>query len=423
MLPVWQKTVKPFVEAGELVALGVVQEQHPDRARLYKQWRQLGWPILVDSLNLLDLAVVPVPLAIDESGIVRLTRPRPTSFEKDFLRQSYPKIEFPKEFNRAQRPNANQVRQTVSESGSAEAYRTLGDAEFCDNTPDSLGRAIEAYRVAVKKDAHDGRAHFRLGVALRRRADSTHRRLGDAQAAVKHWGEALAINPNQYIWRRRIQQYGPRLDKPYDFYSWVSQARDEIKARGELPVVLAAEPTGSEIIAPPRRGRGRRGRAEPLPHPDVHRDGSVAAMHDSDPQGKITRDLKKMVEIETVATPARVQPGQRVRVRTLLRLDERSRPYWNNEAGDGVALWVDLSKGFELGEGQLTYSNPAAAESQEMRVLEFELVVGDNLPAGEVELPAYALYYVCDDKGGKCLYLRQDFTIKFEIDPKAPKIQ
>ncbi|MCH8851876.1 MAG: hypothetical protein IID41_04415, partial [Planctomycetes bacterium] len=60
--------MQPFVKSGDLVVLGVVQEQHPDRAKLYKQWRQIDWPILVDSLNLLDLAVVPVPVAIDESG-------------------------------------------------------------------------------------------------------------------------------------------------------------------------------------------------------------------------------------------------------------------------------------------------------------------------------------------------------------------
>ena len=147
------------------------------------------------------------------------------------------------------------------------------------------------------------------------------------------------------------------------------------------------------------------------------------AMSNSDPQGRITRDVRKMVGIETMVTPARVQPGQRVRVRTLLRLDERSRPYWNNEADDGVVLWVDVPKGLKLGEGQLSYSNPAVAESQEIRVLEFELTVGDKLPAGELELPAYALYYVCDNKGGKCLYLRQDFNVRFVIDPQAPKIQ
>ena len=149
----------------------------------------------------------------------------------------------------------------------------------------------------------------------------------------------------------------------------------------------------------------------------------MVAMRDSDPQGKIARDVKNIVAIETVATPARVQPGQRVRVRTLLRLDERSRPYWNNEAGHGVVLWADVPEAFELGEGQLSYSNPKAAESQEIRVLEFELTAAQNAPAGQVELPAYALYYVCQGKRGKCLYLRQDFAIKFEVDPKAPKIQ
>ena len=40
----WQQAVKPFVEAGKLDVLGVVQEQHPDRAKLYRQWRQLGDP-------------------------------------------------------------------------------------------------------------------------------------------------------------------------------------------------------------------------------------------------------------------------------------------------------------------------------------------------------------------------------------------
>ncbi|MFB3067037.1 MAG: TlpA family protein disulfide reductase, partial [Planctomycetota bacterium] len=51
--------------------IGIVQEQHPDRARLYKQWRQLNWPILVDSLNLLGLRAVPKLVALDESGVVR----------------------------------------------------------------------------------------------------------------------------------------------------------------------------------------------------------------------------------------------------------------------------------------------------------------------------------------------------------------
>ena len=398
--------------------IGVVQEQHPDRARLYKQWRQLDWPIAVDSLNLLDLAAVPIPVAIDESGIVRLGRPSPTSFAKEFLEKSYTAVNVPQGYNRAERADPMSLSRAARQGGSAEAYRALGDACFMDAELNLLPRAVWAYEKAIEIEPRDGRAHFRLGVALRRRSEGARRKVDDAQAAVASWGEALAINPNQYIWRRRIQQYGPRLDKPYDFYSWVAQARDEIKARGEQPIVLATEPTGSELIAPPRRRRKGLSPSEPL----ADGRGSEAQMKNPDPQGKINRDKTHMVNIETVVTPARVQPGQRVRVRTKFRLHEKTRPYWNNEAREGLVMWVDPPKSCALGEGRLSYTNLPEAESQETRLLEFELAVSKNAPTGEVKLPAYALYYVCQNKGGKCLYLRQDFDVKFVVDPRAPKM-
>ena len=65
--------------------------------------------------------------------------------------------------------------------------------------------------------------------------------------AIDAWTKALSLNTDQYIWRRRIQQYGPRLEKPYDFYSWVKQARKEIEERREKPVKLVFEPMGTEI--------------------------------------------------------------------------------------------------------------------------------------------------------------------------------
>ena len=88
-----------------------------------------------------------------------------------------------------------------------------------------------------------GPLQFRLGVAQRFQFDSSGgARTEDFQQAAEAWTRALASNPNQYIWRRRIQQYGPGLDKPYPFYDWVTQARDAIEARGEaLGRVIATD--------------------------------------------------------------------------------------------------------------------------------------------------------------------------------------
>ena len=47
--------------------------------------------------------------------------------------------------------------------------------------------------------------------------ESAVRRPGDFQAAVDAWGSAPALDPNQYIWRRRIEQYGPRLRQTLRF--------------------------------------------------------------------------------------------------------------------------------------------------------------------------------------------------------------
>ncbi len=48
--------------------VGIILEQHPERCRLFMQWKQMDWPVMVDSLNLLGMAVVPVTVAIDEHG-------------------------------------------------------------------------------------------------------------------------------------------------------------------------------------------------------------------------------------------------------------------------------------------------------------------------------------------------------------------
>ncbi len=410
----WQKKLLPYIESGQLVAIGVVQEQHADRARLYRQWRQLGWPIAVDSLGLLDHRAVPIPMGLDARGVVRARRLRPDGFEKTFMAKDFSGGGPPLDDTRGQKPDLAALEKRARRGGASIPWRDLGDGLYLEGGlylhggAARLGEAIGAYRRAVKLAPGDGRAHFRLGVALRARYDSKHRDPRDEQAAVDSWGRALEADPGQYIWRRRIQQYGPRLDKPYNFYFWVAKARREIRARGEEPLPLSVEPTGSEIAEP------LRGKASVGPGQEQRKD--------PDPFGRIPKDRRKLVRIEPVVTPARVRPGHRVRVRVTFRLDEKTHPLWNNEAG-GLSLWVRLPATCQLDEGEFEHRQPSEPETRETRTLEFEAGVAADTKQGEIVVPAYALYDVCLDEEGVCYRYRQDFEITVRVDPKAPKIQ
>ncbi len=161
----WQKTVQPSVESDDFVVVGVVQEQHPERARLYAQWRELDWPIFVDSLNLLLLDVVPVPVAIDERGVVRHESIRPRQLVKKFLEIDYPPAASTPILI-APRPKIDQLRADAERTQTAEAWRKLGDAFFLEGGKGTLHGAAQAYEQAIAADSTDARAHFRLGVVL-----------------------------------------------------------------------------------------------------------------------------------------------------------------------------------------------------------------------------------------------------------------
>jgi len=88
-VPGWHESTQALQASGRLQMVGIIQEQHPDRARLFMQWKQLDWPILVDSLNLLGVAVVPITVAIDEHGVVRAINPRKETIEQDFLAKTF----------------------------------------------------------------------------------------------------------------------------------------------------------------------------------------------------------------------------------------------------------------------------------------------------------------------------------------------
>jgi tetratricopeptide (TPR) repeat protein len=397
-VPGWHEATKNLQQEGELQMVGIIEEQHPDRAKLFMQWKQMGWPILVDSLNLLEMEAVPVTVAIDEYGIIRRLRiplKEAADFAENFVNQRYqPPAETV--LNSATLPDLKQLEAATS-SGTAEAWQRYGNALFLWGGPSRIGDAIHVYQKAISMAPQDGRGHFRLGVAYRKRYDSDERQPGDFQLAIQHWKQALDLDPNQYIWRRRIQQYGPRLDKPYSFYDWVRAARKEIKARGEIPIPLVVEPSGAEFA-----------------YPSKTIESELTTPAEPDPKGRIHRDNGKFIQIETTVVPPVVAPGEAARFHLEFEPNLRNRAHWNNEVDD-LSVWLNPPDGWALNSRDLTFPNPRQPVSQEVRKVEFEAKSSESLSSGLVTIPGYALYYVCEDVNGTCLYRRQDLSLKIRI--------
>src|SRR5262249_23307569 len=158
------------------------------------------------------------------------------------------------------------------------------------------------------------------------------RQAGDFQKAVEQWSVALDLDPNQYIWRRRIQQYGPRLDKPYSFYDWVTTARKDIAARGEVPASLSVEPGGAEFA---QSGKS-------------FATGSVDVA-EPDPRGRIHRDPGQFIKIETAVVPNTKAREVSERVHVVFRPNPANKSHWNNEAGDFV-FWVSAPSGWSVSQ-------------------------------------------------------------------------
>ena len=396
-------------QRGDVRMVGIIPEQHPERCRLFMQWKQMGWPILVDPLNLLGVSAVPITLAIDEYGIIRgknLRVDAAAELDETFLSKS-----FDPPVGSASRESAEQPAQPAAPSledlkpgpsASIQAWRAYGDALVLWGGDDRLDEAIGAYQRVLKLDPSGGPTHFRLGVALRKRYDSARRQPNDFSAAVRQWRLALDIDPNQYIWRRRIQQYGPRLDKPYSFYDWVHQAREEILARGEEPAPLRVEPGGAEFA-----------------HPAETFTSETSERTEPDPRGRIHRDEAGFIRAETTIVPPVIRPGESARIHVVFRPNTAIKAHWNNEAGD-LEYWLTPPEGWQAGQRSLTVANPPALVSLEARKIEFEVRCPENAQPGQVQLSSYALYYVCEDVNGTCLYRRQDIQIPIEVIAGSP---
>lgn len=397
-MPAWNQKLQEYVRDGKLVVLGIAQEQHPERNRLFTQWHRIDWPVLYDPINAMQVRGVPIEVAIDEHGIVRATQVKAETIEQDFINKTFPAAgaEAPEPV-KAKRPDLAALRPRAEEARSADAWRELGDALVLWAGQKKIGDAIEAYSQAIKIRPEDGDAHFRLGVCYRMRYETEQRQPSDFQTAVDHWTKARQINPNQYIWRRRIEQYGPRLIKPYPFYDWVETAASDIKARGEKPAELRTQPTGSELA-----------------EPDSTFDAGSGDATSPDPQGRVFRDAKKLILTEVTVVPPHLKAGETVRVHVTLRPNGKLKAHWNNEA-EPLRLWIDPPEGVEVQPRLLAAPQGDKPETAEPRRLEFEVRAVAEA-SGTFKLNAYALYYVCEDVGGTCMFLRLDIPVMVTVD-------
>lgn len=400
-MPVWHEQTKDLLEEGAIQTVGLIQEQHPDRCRLFMQWKQMDWPVLVDPINKLGIGVVPLTLLIDEHGVVRKIGARPNDLEW-FLNAEFEAPDPGESRDEAKTQAADSGRRDSMEEARSEDLLATGDGLVLWGDDAALSEAIQHYEAALAAGAPKGPTHFRLGVAHRIRDESDDRREGDFAKAVEHWESALDTNPNQYIWRRRIQQYGPRLDKPYPFYDWVERARREIRERGETPHPLALEPRGAELTRPARQF-----------------DAADATREEPDPQGRISRDHEGFVEVEdVVVATTRPNRGGVARVHLTFRPNEDLKAHWNNEVAP-LEVWLDPPAGWKIDGRSRRAPMPAdQAVSTEPRTVEFELQHPKGA-SGRVVVSGYALYYVCEDVDGVCLYRRRDLEIPVEVKPSG----
>ncbi|QDV08899.1 hypothetical protein Poly30_44540 [Planctomycetes bacterium Poly30] len=409
-VPVWHAKTKALVESGDLFIVGIVQEQHPDRAALYAQWQELDFPLLWDPFGVTGLNVVPVVSAIDANGVVRIGRPDPRKFDEQFVAE-FMGAEFPS----TETPAAGGFVVSAlagGESGQGRAMARVllegvGPHPFRHEALDALG-ALTSYS-ATPFD------RFSAGVALRLRHDSAQAEPGDFQRALALWSSALHAEPNQYIWRRRIQQWGPRLDKPYPFYDWIGTAAAEVTARGETPVQVRAQLSGSEVADKTRKLPGSRVGTAP--------DGAEAVAQEPDPRGEVTRDLESIVGLELAVAQHTASAGGSVRsplgssrVHVTLRPAEGAK--WPLDAEPPV-VWLDLPEGWDAAAPGFRFPMPKEGQTSGPLTADFEISTlpiplgppDESAALPESVLPAYVVYSVCQSDG-TCIFRRQEFRIE-----------
>lgn len=393
-MPVWHGLSKSWREQQGLVVLGIAQEQHRDRCELWALWQDIDWPILWDPLNLTGAKVVPNVFALDEAGVVVAISPSPEWVESEFLpRAAAETLRAPASEAASVAGNPELVELTATSADDAPRralWSALSALVFAPGDGPAIDRAERALLSWLGTHPDDAAARFRLGVVLRLRAEIDARRPDDFARALEAWAAALAARPDAYIWRRRIQQYGPTLDKPYPFYPWIEEALAALEQRGQRSPQLSATLTESERVAP-RRSFADSEQTSP------------------DPDGKLPRDTGNWLQAEW-ALAFDTGDGSSARVHLTLRPSAERGVHWGNEGGPTLVWFGDgaLPDGWRLDRRLVTLPRPADALSSEPRSAELEL----SLPVGEAgEVKVYVLASLCADDSGVCTYLRRDLTL------------
>ncbi len=397
-MPGWHNATKELRENGELVILGVVQEQHAERARLYAQWKQFDWPVVQDQMTSIGIGVVPVAILIDEYGIVQNTRPRSNLIKKLVAKKRNP----PKTTAPMLENNDAQPLPTLTPDSSVENLVLLGDEHMkngsAEKTISAYSRALKSAHVTTDQSVKKlvPAINFRLGVAYREKFDfGNGRSPEDFATASQYWTTACESNPNQYIWRRRIEQYGPRNIKPYPFYDWVDQAIADITARGEKPVELKVALAGAEIAQPSKK---------------IIAGDSDAVNPDPESKIELVDSKRPMIRHLSTVVPSHVTAGETVRVHLQLFNGEGAK--WNNESTP-MQVWINDSTTGTPSQQLVEWADTNESTSDETRTIEFEYQTKEDTES--VRLTGFVLANVCSDSDGQCLFRRCNFEIEIPI--------
>lgn len=374
-MPGWHAKTKQLVQDGKLVVAGLAPEQHGDRMALFLQWKGMeDMPVMIDSFNILGLKAVPITLLIDEAGIIRYRNPSDKNLAA-FLALPPAEVD--------SGPKAPQL--TAGLMG-------IDPAATIPWTVD-LDHLATLLADPQPPEWSSTACHFQLGVAYRKRYDSKQRQPTDFASAVAQWTTALKRDPSNYIWRRRLQQYGPVLDKPYPFYNWIEQARTDITARGDKPHPLVTEPGEAELAIPSKRP----GSVENLPpHPD--------------PDGKLLCDTEERFLVMTAVVPHTKKPDRAVRGFIEIQPKAAHQAKWNDEAGLST-VHIKAPPGWIALPPVVTLMPTTHAPLSSARRVEFEMHREGASPNENPVATAEIFLQSCSGSEGLCQFLRRDVQL------------